>query len=107
MMSDIWTRYWTSTVVPNATFKSDISYDHTGPVEFKLDVSGNLRLVATEEDGAEITIALHLAGTFSSVSQEMAEEEDDEEDYENTFPVMPLDEIFPPNDEKEPSYTNE
>lgn len=73
-----WTRKWVSEV---ALLRSGYGgaigtrYAHVGPADFKLDGAGNLRLVLTLSDGTEIDIALHLAGTFSAVSQDMLPEE--------------------------------
>lgn len=58
------------------------TYVHRGPAEFKLDAEGNLRVeVYPENSDFEVVIALHLAGTFDSVSQEelYEPEEDDDE----------------------------
>lgn len=57
------------------------TYEHRGPADFKLDSQGNLRVeVYPENSDFEVVIALHLAGTFHSVSQEVLPEADEDED---------------------------
>ena len=60
-----------------------ITYEHLGPADYKLDDKENLRVeVYPENSDFEVVIALHLAGTFSAVYQEVLDEEEDEERLE-------------------------
>lgn len=82
--TDATDRTWRTTVnrVRGSIWSGEPSsyvYEHRGPADFKLDVSGNVRIeVYPENSDFEVVIALHLTGTFHSVSQEVLPEETSE-----------------------------